>query len=228
MTRVDVAPGTLVVFADLGCQWAVVALHRLHTTRRRLGFDAAVAIDVRVFPLELVNERPTPFAGVQGEIPAMQRLVPEAGFRLWPADPTTWPVTVLPPMEAVEAVKAQGLEASAQLDLELRRALFAGGECISMRHVILDVAARCPLVDAGELAAALDDGRARRSMLAAYAAAGDAVRGSPHVFLADGTDAHNPGVAFHWDRRARTVVIDEDDPSIYEDLLRRVVATAAA
>lgn len=227
MTSVDVAPGTVVVFADLGCPWAFVGLHRLHTARARLGLAARVGIDVRVFPLELVNERPTPFAGVQSEISAMRQLTPDAGFQPWPADPATWPVTVLPPMEAVEAAKAQGLEASAQLDLELRRAMFARGECISMRHVILDAAARCPLVDTHALAAALDDGRARRPMLAAHASSSDAVRGSPHVFLADGTDVHNPGIAFHWDRRGRTIVIDEDDPTIYEDLLRRAVATAA-
>jgi predicted DsbA family dithiol-disulfide isomerase len=217
-----------VVFADLGCPWAHVAVHRLWTARSTLGLDDVVRFDVRVFPLELVNERPTPFKGLQLEIPPLAELAPDAGWQPWAADVATWPVTTLPPMEAVEAAKEQGLEASEHLDVELRRAFFAGSRCISLRSVILDVAVGCGRVDADALADAIDDGRARRPMLESYWTAADAVAGSPHVFAPDGTAAANPGIEFHWegDRGDKHLVIDRDDPSIYDDLLQRAAASA--
>jgi hypothetical protein len=44
------------------------------------------------------------------------------------------------------------------------------------------------------------------------------VKGSPHLFLSDGTNAHNPGIDMHVDD-GRFPVIDKDDPGIYEELL---------
>lgn len=35
----DVAPGTLVIYSDIGCPWAYASVHRLHETRARLGSD---------------------------------------------------------------------------------------------------------------------------------------------------------------------------------------------
>ncbi len=218
---VDVAPGTIVVFADLGCPWAHVGIHRLQTARTRL--ESSISIDVRVFPLEIINAQPTPFRGLQNEIPALAEMEPDAGWELWAGDATTWPVTTLLPMEAVEAAKEQGLDTSAKLDHALRRALFGESRCISMRHVILDVAASCDDLDVPALTAALDDGRARRPMLDGYRAAAGDIQGSPHYFLADGTSSHNPGVDFHWDKAQHRIVIDCDDPTVYDDLLRRAM-----
>jgi 2-hydroxychromene-2-carboxylate isomerase len=179
-------------------------------------------IDVRMFPLELVNERPTPFDTLRAEVRPLSKTAPDAGWEEWSAHPATWPVTTLPPMEAVEAAKEQGLEASEHLDIELRRAFFAESRCISLRSVILDVARGCGRVDADALAEALDDGRARRSLLDGYWSAVGAVKGSPHVFLPDGNDVHNPGLVFHWEGEepSRTLVIDQDDPSVYDGLVR--------
>ena len=223
---VDCAPGTLVVFADLGCPWAHVAVHRLWVAREKAGLEDRLRFDVRGFPLELVNERPTPFKGLQLEIPPLTELEPDAGWEPWSAEPTTWPVTTLPAMEAVEAAKEQGLEASEHLDRELRRAFFGASRCISLRSVILDVAAGCGRVDADALADALDDGRARRAMLDAHWSTNDVVSGSPHVFLPDGTDAHNPGIEFHWEGEggSKRLVVDADDRSVHDDLVQRAAA----
>lgn len=59
-------------------------------------------------------------------------------------------------------------------------------------------------------------------------AATDGVRGSPHLFLPDGTDLHNPGVELHWEgEKGRGFpVIDSDDPSVHGDLLRRAAVPA--
>ena len=227
---VDVAPGTLVVFGDLGCPWAHVAVRRLWAARERAGLVDALRFDVRAFPLELINERPTPYTAVQVlEVPVLSKLEPDAGWQPWSAEPTTWPVTTLPAMEAVEAAKEQGLEASEHLDVELRRAFFGASRCISLRSVILDVAAGCGRVNVDALADAVDDGRARRSLLDGYWAVSEAVQGSPHVFLPDGSDAKNPGVELHWDgeKGGRRLVIDRDEPSIYDELVQRAAAAAS-
>jgi len=53
----------------------------------------------------------------------------------------------------------------------------------------------------------------------------DGVKGSPHLFPSDGTDAHNPGIRMHWEAEPGRgfPVIDADDPSVYDSL----VTTAA-
>src|SRR5947209_13791354 len=155
---VDVAPGTIVVFSDVGCPWAHLAVYRLLTARERLGLGDAVRPDHRAFPLEIFNRRPTPRRVVSAEVPVVGGLDPKAGWQVWQEDLSTWPVTTLPALEAVQAAKEQGLAASERLDRALRVAFFGQSRCISMRHVILEVADGCG-VDADALAAALDDGR---------------------------------------------------------------------
>jgi predicted DsbA family dithiol-disulfide isomerase len=226
---IDVAPGTLAVYSDPGCPWAHVAVHRLWRAREQAGLTDRLRFDIRMFPLELVNERPTPYkALVLLEIPPLSELEPDAGWQTWKADPATWPVTMLPAMEAIQAAKEQGLEASEHLDRELRRAFFGESRCISLRHVILDVAEGCGRVDADALSEALDDGRARRAMFESWWTGGDEVHGSPHLFCPDGTNEHNPGVEIHWEgeKGAKFLVIDRDEPAIYHDLVRRAAASS--
>jgi len=219
----DVAPGTVVVWSDIGCPWAHVAVARLHRARAALGLDDAVRFDHRPFPLELFNDRATPWRALAAEVPVLHALEPDAGWQVWKAPPWEWPVTTIPALEAVRAAAAQSPLAAEQLDLGLRRALFAESRCISLRHVLVEVAASCPAVDVAELAAALDDGRARRAVIDAWRAAPDqGVQGSPHVFAADGTAAHNPGITM---RVADGIpIVDADDPAVYGSLVRGSVA----
>ena len=225
----EVAPRTIAVWSDLTCPWSHVALWRLWDARRRLGLEGQLRFDHRAFPLELFNNEPTPYASRAAEIPACAALAPRAGWQEWAAPLSEWPVTTLPPMEAVQAAKEQSLAASEQLDRALRAAFFAESRCISLRHVILEVASDCDGVDVAALADALDAGRARRRILEDWQAAGrEGVRGSPHLFLPDGTDAHNPGVTFHWEGDGGEgigfPVVDDDDPAAYDELLRRARA----
>lgn len=220
----DVGTGTIQIWSDVGCPWAHVAVHRLHEARRRLRLTHAVAFDHRAFPLELFNSEPTPRRVVTAEMGACAPLAPQAGWQTWQGHEWGWPVSMLPAMEAVAAAKEQGLPASEELDRELRRAFFGDSRCISLRHVILEVASQCERVDLEALADAFDSGRARRSLIDDWRRAGGSeVRGSPHLFLPDGCDAHNPGIRFHWegDPGVGFVVIDRDDPSVYDELLRR-------
>lgn len=221
---IDVPPCTIVVYSDIGCPWASVAVERLFAARARLDLVDTVGIDHHAFPLELINGRPTPKRILDAEIPVAGALVPDACWQVWQARSSEWPVTMLPALEAVQAAKSQGLAASAALDLGLRRAFYAQSRCISLLPVILEVAEASAEVDAGALAEALDDGRARRAVIDDFQRSStDEVQGSPHLFLADGSDAHNPGVTHHWQGRKGSgfPVVDADDPSVYDDLLRR-------
>jgi predicted DsbA family dithiol-disulfide isomerase len=226
---VEVAPGTIVVFSDIGCPWAHLAVWRLHDARRRLGLEGSVAFDHRVFPLELFNSQATPRDELAVEWEACAALTPRAGWHAWSGPDWAWPATMLPPMEAVQAAKEQGLAASEQLDRGLRRAFWGESRCVSLRHVILEVAAECDGLDLEALADAFDSGRARHLLFEQYEVAQSvAVDGSPHLFLADGTSVQNPGIEATWEQGTdgfwRPTIV-ADDPSVYDDLLRRAAAS---
>ena len=147
-------------------------------------------------------------------------LAPRAGWQAWSAPDHAWPVTMLPPMEAVQAAAQQSRPAAEELDRGLRRAFWGDSRCISLRHVILEVANECESVDVAELAEALDVGRARRRILDDWAIARtDEIRGSAHLFAPDGTNAQNPGITIGWAGDAPT--IERDDPDAIDDFVRR-------
>ncbi|MEO8252325.1 MAG: DsbA family protein [Chloroflexota bacterium] len=224
----EVGPGSIVVFSDIGCPWAHVAVWRLHDARRRLGLDDRVAFDHRVFPLELFNSQATPRDELEAEWDACAALAPRAGWQPWSAPAWAWPSTMLPPMEAVQAAKKQSVAASEQLDRGLRRAFWGESRCVSLRHVILEVASECDGIDLEALAAAIDSGQARHLIFEQYEIAKtDAVNGSPHLFLADGTNLQNPGIEAEWaqgDDGFWRPTITRDDLSVYDDLLQRAAA----
>ena len=221
----QVTPGTIAVWSDLGCPWSHAVVWRLHDARTRLGLDGQVAFDHHAFPLELFNNEPTPRPLREAEARVAADLAPRAGWQHWSAPAHAWPVTMLPPMEAVQAAKLQSLAASEELDRGLRRAFWGESRCISLRHVILEVANECDTVDVAALSEALDDGRTRRALFTDWAVArGDEVRGSAHLFAPDGTNAQNPGIAIGWrddGAGGGEAVIEADDPAAIDDLVRR-------
>jgi predicted DsbA family dithiol-disulfide isomerase len=214
-----VAPKTLAVWSDIGCPWSHAIVWRLHDARRRLGLEGRVRFEHHAFPLELFNNEPTPRPLLQLEWEVAATLAPRAGWQAWSAPDHAWPVTMLPPMEAVQVAALQSHSAAEELDRGLRRAFWAESRCISLRHVILEVANEAPEVDVAALAQALDDGRARRRVFDDWAVAQtDEVRGSAHIFAPDGTNAQNPGVVIGWAGEAPTV--ERDDPAAVEDMVR--------
>ncbi|HZB97085.1 MAG TPA: DsbA family protein [Candidatus Sulfotelmatobacter sp.] len=220
-------PSTIVIYADIACPWSHVAVHRLHKIRGELGLQEAIRFDHRVFPLELINRRPTPRRILDAEIPVAGALDPSAGWQLWQGPEAWWPVTTLLALEAVQAAKEQGLRASEELDRALRLAFFRDSRCISMMHVVIDVARQCSGVDTDALRRSLEEGRARRLLFEQFHAIEKVgVRGSPHLFFHDGSDAFNPGVQMHWEgEHGRGFpVVEKDDPSVYEQLLQRAAA----
>lgn len=232
MSRTAVPEGTIVVWSDVTCPWASLAVHRLHETRERLGLVDAVRLDHRVFPLELVNGRATPKATLDAEISVIGSHEPDLGWRLWGRPLHEWPGSVLLAMEAVQAAKSEdvgGLVASEQLDLALRRAFFAEGRPIGLLTEVLAVAGECPGVDEEALDEALSRGAARSAVIRDWRDHESwGVQGSPHLYLPDGHDLHNPGIGLEWtDRAGRGLpVITDDDPAVYDDLLARATRPA--
>ncbi|MDQ0376011.1 DsbA family oxidoreductase [Amycolatopsis thermophila] len=220
--------GTIVVYTDVACAWSTVAIVRLLRARDELGLD--VRLDHRLFLLEDVNRVPIPKRFLDSEIPVAGALEPDFGWTTWQGDPSDWPVTTLPANEAVHAAKRQSMRAAEELDLALRRALFRDSRCVSLHHEILDIARGCAHVDAGALAASLDDGRARGEMMRDYRANRELVQGSPHLFLPDGHDVHNPGIELHWvgEQGAGFPVVDRDEPGVFADLVKRAAKDGGA
>ncbi len=220
-------PRTIIIYSDLWCSFAHLAVHRLHTTRHRLGLDTTVSFDHRAYPLELLNGSSSPRAGTDSEVAAIGRLDPDAGWRLWQAPDWAYPSTSLPALEAVQAAKEQGLPASEALDLGLRRAFWTQSRNISLRPDILAVATETKVVDADALADALDDGRARRQLMDQYhIARTGAVTCSPHLFLPDGTNHPNPGIGVYYtgEYGIGYPIATTDEPAVYNDLLSRAAA----
>ena len=227
MSGVEVDAGTIVVFSDVGCPWAGLAVHRLRRRRAELGLDGTVVLDHRAFPLELFNEQVTPKTIVDSEVAVVGSHEPALGWKPWDRAERAYPNTTLLALEAVQAAKASevgGLAGSERLDAALRRAWFVESRSINLYAEILAVARSCPGVDADALDAALRMGAGREAVFAQFDAAHAAeVQGSPHLFLADGWNAHNPGITLSWTGgqfEGMPVIVD-DDPSVYDDILRR-------
>ena len=128
--------------------------------------------------------------------------------------------------EAVQAANRQSPRASEQLDRALRRAFWQHSRPIHLHHEILDIAAATDGVDPDQLDGHLRTGSARADVFADFElSASPAIAMSPHVFLRDGTDHPNPGIAVHWHGNWAHgfPVIDHDDPTIGEALLTQAV-----
>lgn len=220
----------LTFWSDIGCPWATLALHTLHTAAERRGQE--VLIDHRAFPLELFNREPTPKYIVDAEIVMLSAHRPELGWRLWRGPEWTYPATMLPALEAVQAAKAPevgGLRGSDELDAALRRAFYVDGKCISIHSVILDIARTCRNVDADALADALARGVGRAEVYEQWRTAqGPEIQGSPHLFGPDGYAVHNPGATYEWTGDPSDggfPRLDDYNPSWAEKLLDILAAT---
>jgi predicted DsbA family dithiol-disulfide isomerase len=181
------------VWADIACPYATVVLHRLVRERDRRGLD--LVIDLRAYPLELVNRRPTPRSEVDADIASLAALEPDLGMAPWSAAPDTYPVTSLPALEAVRAAAGQGPEMALALDSRLRRAFLAESRCISILPVIAECAEECDGLDVAGLLDEMRTGPVTGDVLSHLDQAGRlGVVGSPHVALSDGSGWFAPSL----------------------------------
>lgn len=214
-------PGTIQVWSDLLCPFALIGLVRLRRARASLGVE--VALEHRTFPLELFDG-PHRRRGTDSEAAALGVVEPAAKLRLWTAPDDRYPHTVLLAAEAVHAAGGQGAGPAEELDLALRTAFWTHSRSIAHRAVILDVAGEVPDLDVDALADAIDGGTHRRAVMADFAAArSGAIGGSPTFRLPDGSAVSNPGMSVRWEGEFAVgfPVVDADDATVYDDLLNR-------
>lgn len=220
-------PGTVLVFSDIACPWASLAVHRLRARRYALGLDADVTIDHRAFPLELINKRATPKEIIDSEAEVIADHEPGLDWKPWTLPEWTYPGSVLVALEAVQAAKEPrvgGMRISENLDAALRHAFYAQGRPIGLHSTVLEVAKEVDELNLSALGELLETGVARPLIFEQWRqAVRNDVQGSPHLFMPDGTSLHNPGIEMHWSegKQARRPVIDVDDPAVYDDLLQR-------
>jgi predicted DsbA family dithiol-disulfide isomerase len=179
----------LTVFSDLHCPWAYVFSIRLRRARAGVGQPP---VAWRCWPLELVNERGTPWDSLSQEIPVLTQLEPD---HFAPPRRETWPSTLLPAMEALKvAGELGGPQAADRFDEVARRAFFLDRRDLSIRPTLLDLAAGAGL-DREAFQVAFDGGGHRRGVIADWQEGRRrGVEGSPHAFLPDGSAVFNPGI----------------------------------
>jgi predicted DsbA family dithiol-disulfide isomerase len=179
----------LTVFSDLHCPWAYMFSIRLRRARTAVGQPP---VAWRCWPLELVNQRGTPWGTTSQEIPVLAQLEPD---HFAAPRHETWPSTMLPAMEALKvAGELGGALAADRFDEVARRAFFLERRDLSIRPTLLDLAAEAGL-DREAFQDAFDGGGHRRSVVADWhEGRRRGVEGSPHAFLPDGSGVFNPGV----------------------------------
>lgn len=189
---------TLEVFADVLCPFTHVGLHTLLDRRAERGLTEP-RLNIRAWPLELINGKPLDADHVAAEIKALRASVrPDlfSGFSV-----TTFPTTSMPAFGLTAAAARDG-DASLIEDvgMALRNALFEEGQDIGQPDVVEAIGERFglrPLGAEATLAAVRadwDEGRER------------GVVGSPHFFTGDGQDWFCPGLAISRDEVGDFVV----------------------
>ena len=128
----------LAMYADLACPYAYIAAYRLRKLRDE--YRGQLIVEHKSLALEYVNRQPTPKRVLDSECPILMLAEPELPWEPWHAALAEWPVTIWPAFEAVKCAERQGPELADELDWAIRTALFAESRCISMRHVLLELA----------------------------------------------------------------------------------------
>jgi predicted DsbA family dithiol-disulfide isomerase len=150
------------MYADLACPFAYV-VHG-YWQRLREEYDGKIALRHRSLALEYVNREPTPKGMLEVELPLLLANEPGIPYAPWLAPDAEWPVSIWPAFEAVTCAGLQSLSLADELAWEIRVAFFNEHKCISMRHVLLELADRSGL-DIGQFEADFDEGRGKQQVI---------------------------------------------------------------
>lgn len=166
---------TVEVFADVCCPFTYVGLRRFVEVREQLGRHDVV-LNVRSWPLEVVNGEPLDPQFVAEEVDEIRRAVAPELFHGFA--PEHFPSTSLPALTLAAAAYRRSPATGETVSLELRELLFEQGVDISTATALDEVAQRHGLrieeADRETVHADLAEGRDR------------GVIGSPHFFTPAG------------------------------------------
>ena len=183
----DAAQPVVVEFwGDLSCPFAYLAHYRFRRVLPEYG--GRVVLAHKCLALEYVNREPTPKPTLDLETPFLVLAEPGLPFRPWSAPASEWPVTLWPAFEAVKCAEDQGAELAEELAWRIRVAFFADNRCVSMRHVLLELAEAAGL-DRARFEDDFDAGVTKRRVIEEARSGWErlALPGSPTVVLPDGT-----------------------------------------
>jgi predicted DsbA family dithiol-disulfide isomerase len=219
---------TIEVYSDLHCPWGYLVTFRLLQLQR--DWSGRVRLAWRCLPLEVVNSRSTPKLRVDQEVSYLLQLEPDIPARPWRRAEWEYPVTMLPAFEALKCAQAQGDEAALTFNWGVRRAFFAESRCISLRHVLIDIARESGL-DLARFISDFDSGRQKHLVTEESDQGWNIlkVKGSPTLVLPNGEQRPYPAVPeLLWDAEEHVVGVKpseypEGDPL---DIYRAIITEA--
>ena len=163
------------VFADVWCPFAHVGIAAAVAARDTAG-RRDLAVHVRAWPLELVNEGPLEVSTTAAHVAALRDQVAPGLFVGF--DPASFPATSMPALALEAAAHAHDAATGLAVSLALRNALFERGEDIADAGVLGAIASLFGLGDV--------DLTVHTSVLADYEEGQRrGVKGSPHFFSED-------------------------------------------
>lgn len=214
------------MWADLHCPYAYLAAFRL----RRAIAESKAEVEVRHLSLaiEYADDKCTPYEVLATETPILMAEEPKIPYQRWDAAPAEWPVTMWPAFEAVKCAERQDWRLAHELDWALRKAFFAESRCISMRHVIFDVARSVRGLDLGRFESEWDAGLAKGLVIEEARRGWNELKleASPTFVLPDGARKENPAaplVELDEERNhaiKRIVAPTEDAQKVYRALVK--------
>lgn len=128
----------ILLYSDIHCPYGYLTAYRLKQLREE--YRGKISIEHKSLALEYVNKRPTPCVILSEETPILLLEEPNIPYQPWSGPNTEWPVTMWPAFEAVKCAARQSEDLAHELDWLLRKAFFAESRCISMFHVIFELA----------------------------------------------------------------------------------------
>ncbi len=155
-------PVRIALYSDLHCPYAYLTAFRLRKLRDE--FQDSIIIEHKSLSLEYVNKQPTPKPILDNELPVLVLEEPDIPYEPWHQPLSEWPVTMWPAFEAVKCAERQGMDLADELDWAIRRAFFADSRCISMRHVLFELAEQTGL-DMDRFSEDFDNGVTKRLVL---------------------------------------------------------------
>ena len=202
-------PHIIQLYSDVHCPYAYLTAYRLRKLRSE--YQDTITIEYKSLALEYVNKRPTPKQILDNETPILMLEEPDIPYEPWHLSLTEWPVTMWPAFEAIKCAERQGAELAAELDWAIRTAFFAESRCISMRHVLFDLAERVGL-DMNRFASDFDHGVTKHLVLQNAQNGWEKlkVEGSPTFVLPSGKQVSYlalPKVKLDQQRHARVISV---------------------